>query len=60
MLILSRHENERIIINGGQITIQVIDIVGNRVRLGIEAPPDVTIHREEVQKLVDLEKEDLT
>lgn len=47
MLVLSRFEEEKIRI-GANITIMVLEIDGDRVRLGIEAPPDVTVHREEV------------
>ena len=47
MLCLSRHRDESIII-GHDIVVTVIDIRGDRVRLGITAPAAVTIHREEV------------
>jgi carbon storage regulator len=47
MLVLSRKKNESIIINDN-ITITVIEIRGDKVRLGIEAPKDVTVHRREV------------
>jgi len=47
MLILSRKMNERIIIDN-KITITVLDIGGGRVRLGISAPSDVGIAREEL------------
>lgn len=49
MLILTRRVDERIFI-GDDITLCVLDIEGNRVRLGLEAPKDVTILREEVQQ----------
>ncbi len=48
MLILTRRVDERIFI-GDDITL-CVDIEGNRVRLGLEAPKDVTILREEVQQ----------
>jgi carbon storage regulator len=48
MLILTRRVDERIFI-GDDITLCVLDIEGNRVRLGLEAPKDITILREEVQ-----------
>ena len=51
MLVLSRYHNERVMI-GENITITVIDIRGDKVRLGIEAPPDVPVHREEVYKAI--------
>lgn len=47
MLVLSRFKNEVICI-GDDIKIMVVDIRGDRVRLGINAPSGVTIHREEV------------
>lgn len=57
MLILSRRQNECIDIDGGfrvgGITVCVVEICGDIVRLGIDAPKDVTIHRREVQMLVD-------
>ena len=48
MLVLSRHKNESIRI-GGDITVVVVDIRGDRVRLGIEAPRDTSIHRGELR-----------
>lgn len=47
MLVLSRKTGERVIISGG-ITVQVVSIHGNQVRLGIAAPDDVCIRREEL------------
>lgn len=47
MLVLSRKKNESIIIRD-DITVTVIEIRGDKVRLGIEAPKDVTVHRREV------------
>jgi carbon storage regulator len=47
MLVLSRKVNETIIINDN-IVITVVDIRGDKVRLGIEAPKDVPVHRQEV------------
>jgi len=47
MLVLSRKKNESIIINDN-ITVTVIEIRGDKVRLGIEAPKDVSVHRREV------------
>ena len=51
MLVLSRKKDEKIII-GDNITLMVIDIRGDKVRLGIQAPDDVTIHREEVYEAI--------
>ncbi|KKN88297.1 hypothetical protein LCGC14_0248590 [marine sediment metagenome] len=47
MLVLSRKKNERIVINDN-ITIVVVEIRGDKVRLGIEAPKEVPVHRQEV------------
>ncbi|MDO4558583.1 MAG: carbon storage regulator CsrA [Planctomycetia bacterium] len=49
MLVLSRQLNESIVIDGG-IVVTIVDIRGDRVRLGIEAPPEVAVHRREVQE----------
>lgn len=49
MLVLSRKENESISIAGGKITVTVLEIRRDSVRLGIEAPDEVTIHRKEIQ-----------
>ncbi len=51
MLILTRKVGETIRI-GDDIAISVIDIRGNQVRLGIAAPRDVTVHREEVYEQI--------
>jgi carbon storage regulator len=47
MLVLSRHKDERVVINGN-VVVTVVEIRGDKVRLGFEAPADVEIHREEV------------
>lgn len=47
MLILTRRSGERITI-GEEIRLTVLEIKGKQVRLGIEAPPDTVVHREEV------------
>lgn len=51
MLVLSRKKNESIIINDN-ITITVVEIRGDKVRLGIDAPKDVTVHRQEVYEAI--------
>ncbi|QEH32792.1 Carbon storage regulator [Aquisphaera giovannonii] len=51
MLVLSRKKNECIVINDN-ITVTVIEIRGDKVRLGIEAPKDVTVHRQEVYEAI--------
>lgn len=47
MLVLSRKRDEKIVI-GDNIVITVIEVRGDKVRLGIEAPSDVPVHRQEV------------
>lgn len=47
MLVLSRRRGERIMI-GADIELTVVGIVGDKVRLGFQAPPDVAINRQEV------------
>jgi len=51
MLVLSRHRDESIMI-GDNIVITVVDIRGDKVRLGIQAPTDVPVHREEVYEAI--------
>ncbi len=46
MLVLSRKVDEQIII--GDVTITIVDIRGDKVRLGIDAPKEVSIHRAEI------------
>ena len=50
MLVLSRHENEAIVI-GGRIKVTVVEIRGHQIRLGIEAPKDVSVRRDELRCL---------
>lgn len=47
MLVLSRKQTERIVING-DVTVTVVEISGNKVRIGIDAPGEVPVHRMEV------------
>ena len=47
MLVLSRKPNESIVIND-DIVVTVLGVQGNRVRLGIEAPGEIPVHRQEV------------
>jgi len=48
MLVLARNENERLLI-GDDIVITVVRVRGGNVRLGIEAPRDITVLREELE-----------
>ena len=52
MLILTRRANETLVINN-DIHITVLGVKGGQVRLGIEAPKDVAVNREEVQARID-------
>jgi len=47
MLVLSRKVNENIVIDG-RIIVKIVRTEGNMVKLGIEAPPDVPVHRQEI------------
>jgi carbon storage regulator len=47
MLVLSRGKGERVMI-GDDIVVSILTIIGDRVRIGIEAPRHVSVHREEV------------
>jgi len=51
MLVLSRKKNESIVINDS-ITLVVVEIRGDKVRLGIEAPKDVSVHRKEIHDAI--------
>jgi carbon storage regulator len=57
MLILSRRADESIIIGDREITIQVLGIKGGQVSLGITAPRDMKVHREEVFLRIEAEGE---
>jgi len=51
MLVLSRYRDESIFI-GDDVVITVVDIRGDRVRIGVQAPPDVSVHRQEVYEAI--------
>lgn len=51
MLVLSRKKNESIIIND-DITVTIVEIRGDKVRLGVEAPKEVPVHRNEVHEAI--------
>ena len=59
MLILTRKPGENIIINGN-ITVSVLSIKGNQVRIGVDAPKDVAVHREEIYLRIQKENEQET
>lgn len=56
MLVLSRKRNEKILINNN-ITVTIVDIRGDKVRLGIEARKEVPVHRREVYDAIQRERE---
>ena len=57
MLILTRKMNESIIINGN-IEVKVCGITRDQIRLGFVAPKEVSIHRKEVQDVIDKQEND--
>jgi carbon storage regulator len=54
MLVLSRHRDESIMI-GDDVVVTIVDIRGDKVRLGINAPQDVPVHRQEVYEAIQRE-----
>ncbi len=54
MLVLSRREGERLKL-GDSVVITIVRVSGDKVRLGIEAPPDVLVLREELDAVPELE-----
>lgn len=55
MLVLSRKKDEKIVLTGG-IEVSIVQILGDKVRLGIVAPKEIAVHRSEVWDLVQREK----
>lgn len=55
MLILARRKGEKIII-AGNIVVEVLEIDGFKVRLGIDAPREISVNREEVEKAIEDEE----
>ena len=57
MLILTRRVGESLMV-GDDITVTVLGVKGNQVRIGVNAPRDVAVHREEIYKRINDKPED--
>jgi carbon storage regulator len=55
MLILGRRKSESIVV-GENVEVVIVDVRGNKVKLGINAPKNVSVHRKEVYEAIELEK----
>jgi carbon storage regulator len=55
MLILTRRTGEKLMV-GGDVTVTVLSVKGNQIRLGIEAPPEIRVHREEIYLKIQAER----
>ncbi|WP_372612204.1 carbon storage regulator CsrA [Halomonas sp.] len=58
MLILTRRVGETLMI-GDDVTVTVLRLKGNQVRIGVNAPKDVAVHREEIYQRIQREKADV-
>ncbi|MFD2191205.1 carbon storage regulator CsrA [Pistricoccus aurantiacus] len=57
MLILTRRVGETLMV-GDEVTVTVLGVKGNQVRIGVNAPKDVAVHREEIYQRIQREKTD--
>lgn len=58
MLILTRRVGETLMV-GDEVTVTVLGVKGNQVRIGVNAPRDVAVHREEIYQRIQYEKTSL-
>lgn len=56
MLILTRRVGETLMV-GDEVTVTVLGVKGNQVRIGVNAPKDIAVHREEIYKRIKREQE---
>ena len=56
MLILTRKANETLIV-GDDVTVTILGVKGNQVRIGVNAPKEISVHREEVYNRIKAEKQ---